>query len=157
MGQRQVSGIPTRWTTALMQNPHESPKTADKKPPPDAPSVHAARDLPRFFACYFGAFILATLLWHLSAFTRRFDFLELPMAALCFPLAGFIDPHDGMVNDRDTFFFAIAFWGAVIPLALCLTPKRISPLLTALAIIVICSSASVAYVILRALTSGPVY
>ena len=96
-----------------MQNPHESPTTADKKPPPDAPSVHAARDLPRFFACYFGAFILATLLWHLSAFTRRFDFLELPMAALYFPLAGFIDPHDGMVNDRDTFFYAIAFWGAV--------------------------------------------
>jgi hypothetical protein len=53
-----------------------------------------------------------------------------------------------------TFFYAIAFWGAVVPMALRLTPKH--PLHSAVAIIGICSSASVAYVILRALTSGPV-
>ena len=77
------------------------------------------------------------------------------MVALYFPLAGFFDPYDCMVNDRSTFFYAAAFWGALIPVALWLTPKRISPLLAALAIIGMCSSASVVYAIFIVSTSSP--
>lgn len=137
-----------------MRNPYESPKNGGKKPPLDAASLHPVRDLPRFFAWYFGAFIVATLLWHLSAFVKRVDFLEVPMASVCFPIAGFLDPHDGMVNDRNTVIYGAAFWAAVIPMSLYLTPRRINPLTTAFAMIGICSSASVVYSVLVVWTSN---
>ena len=141
--------------TTEMDNPFKSPNNATGPSPLDAANRRSEPDHLRFFAWYFGAFILAATLWHLSAYVRWLDILELPLSALFFPLAGFVDPHDGMVNDRSTFFYAIAFWGAVAPLALRLTPKR--PLLTAFAIIVTCSSVSIAYVLLRSLSIGPVF
>ena len=138
-----------------MDNPYESPRDASGKPLLDVASMRPVPDLSKFFAWYFGAFILAALLWHLSALVRWFDILELPLSAPHFPLAGFFDPHDGMVNERSTFLYAIIFWTAVVPLALRLNPKR--PLFTALAIVGICSCASVAYVLFGAMTSGPVF
>ena len=138
-----------------MENPYEPPNDAAGKPPLYTTNRRSAPDHPRFFAWYFGAFILAAFLWHLSGFVRWLDILELPLSALHFPLAGFLDPYDSMVNDRSTFFYAITFWGAVIPVALRLTPKY--PLLTAFAIIGTCSSVSVAYVLFRSLSAGPVF
>jgi hypothetical protein len=140
-----------------MNNPYQSPKSASTQMTGDANRANPVSDLPSFFAWYFAAFIFAALLWHLSAFTRRIDFLELPMVAFHFPLAGFLDPHDFMVNDRTTFLYAVAFWAAVIPVALWLSPKQKNPLWIALAIIFFCATASVSYAILRAFTAGPVF
>ncbi len=141
-----------------MTNPYESPKTVSE-------SERSSRDeRPRqarkahrhiFFAWYFGAFIVAQLLWHLSAFVRRFDLLEIPLATPFFPLASFFDPHDGMVNNRFVFFYALVFWGALIPVSFWLAGKRLHPLIPAMVILLVTSLASVAYVFFVGLRTGP--
>ena len=100
-----------------MPNPYESPVADNDNPSEGDGRSQQHTDLPLFFAWYFGAFIFSTLLWHLSAFVRAIDLLELPMLALHFPLAGFLDPSDWMIRNDAIFVYAVAFWGAVVPVA----------------------------------------
>lgn len=137
-----------------MQNPYESPTADDSTPTVDdsTPAEHCiatggSRNLHTFYAWYLGAFIVSTLMWHLSGYVRAVDLLELPMAAFHFPLAGFIDPHDGMIRSKSIFFYAILFWGAVIPVAFRVTPTHVGRLRTALGIVVGCAVASTAYTV----------
>jgi len=141
-----------------MANPYESPKTVSQpeRPPRDERPMQSRKaDLHVFFAWYFGAFVIAQLLWYLSDFVARFDLLEIPMATPLFPLASFFDPHDGMLNNRFVFFYALVFWGALIPISFRLAGKRLHPLIPALAIVLIASLASIGYVFFVALGSGP--
>ena len=141
-----------------MTNPYQSPKAVSQseRPPRDEPPMQGREgDLHVFFARYFGAFIVAQLLWHLSAFVRRFDLLEIPMATPFFPLASFLDPYDGMVNDPSVFFYALLFWGALVPLSLRIAGKRLNPLIPAMVILLITSLASIGYVFLVGFRSGP--
>lgn len=85
------------------------------------------------------------------------DFLELPMIALHCPIAGFLDPSDSMVNDERTFFVALLFWAAVIPVAFRIPSRKRSPLIIAFAIIVTFAVASTAYVLVIGFSRKPVY
>lgn len=131
----------------LNQNPYESPTTdSDSDLSPPGSVVHASSGgTARFFAWYFGAFIFCTLLWHMSGYFRAIDLLELPMAAFHFPLAGFFEPSRFLVRDEFIFYYALLFWGAVIPVAFQFAPKRLGPLATALGIIVACATTSTVF------------
>jgi hypothetical protein len=143
-----------------MTNPYESPKAvsrSERAPREEGPTEASNADLHVFFARYFGAFIAAQLLWHLSAFVRAFDLLEIPMATPLFPLASFLDPYDSMVNQHSAVFFCgLLFWGALIPVSLRLAGKRLNPLIPAMAILLLTSLASVGYVLLVGFRTGPV-
>jgi hypothetical protein len=141
-----------------MTNPYESPKTVSpsERSPRDERPVQARKvDLRGFFAWYFGAFIIAQLLWYLSDFVARVDLLEISMATPFFPLASFFDPHDSMVNNRFVFFYALLFWGALIPISLRLAGKRLNPLIPAMVILLLTSLASVGYVFFVGFRTGP--
>jgi hypothetical protein len=78
------------------------------------------------------------------------------MATPFFPLASFFDPHDSMVNNRFVFFYALVFWGALIPISFRLAGKRINPLIPAMVILLITSLASIGYVFFIGFRTGPV-
>ena len=60
-------------------------------------------------ACVWG-FVIAETLWHLSAYVRNYDILEIPLVVPYAPLAAILDPHDAMIPDKNIFFFALANW-----------------------------------------------
>jgi hypothetical protein len=126
-----------------MRNPYKSPNVNSNNLSVDV--AQPRHDFPSFFAWYFGAFIFSAVLWHLSGYFRAFDFLELPMIAFHFPLAGFLEPRSWMVKNQAMFFYALAFWGTVVPLAVRVAPERTGVLRTALGIIVASAAASIIY------------
>ncbi|WP_182869430.1 hypothetical protein [Stieleria mannarensis] len=131
-----------------MQNPFRPPRWTIGTPADAPPSSSAGPNRTAFFAWYFAAFIVAEVMWRLSGYVRAIDLLELPLASFHFPLAGFVDPHDSMVRSEGTFFCAIVFWTAVIPVAFRIAPRKVGPLLTALAIIAFCAVAATVYTFL---------
>ncbi len=91
------------------------------------------------------AFIAAQLLWYCSKFVRRYDILEVPMALPFFPLAPFFDPHNGMVNNRDTFVYALAYWISLYLVALGIARKKVNPAIPATVVLILSCVASVVY------------
>ncbi len=56
------------------------------------------------------AFIIAEIMWHVSAHVRQYDILEIPLVVPYAPLAIVVDPSDAMIPRKDIFFFALANW-----------------------------------------------
>lgn len=90
-----------------MSNPYQSPET---KWEPQPPGAVPERSLQQFCAWYFGAFIVCAGLFSLSRYVSQVDLLEIPLATLLFPWAAVLDPHDGMVNDRNMFLYGVGWW-----------------------------------------------
>ena len=90
-------------------------------------------------------FIVSQLLWYCSRAFRRYDFLEIPMCIIFFPLAPFFDPHDGMVNSRLVFLYALPYWLLVFVISLVVSKKRMNPLVPALALLIASATASIVY------------
>ena len=108
-------------------NPYSSPQVPQDR--------QAAAAFTAFYVLYAACFALAVVLWFTSDWVRRFDLLELPMVAMLFPLAMFIDPHDGFVNHPEWAVPGGALcWLAVIPIARRAATTR-RRLLTALGIL----------------------
>jgi hypothetical protein len=49
-------------------------------------------------------------MWHLSAYVRDYDILEIALVVPYAPLACIIDPHDAMLRHEYIFFFALGNW-----------------------------------------------
>jgi hypothetical protein len=91
------------------------------------------------------AFIVGQLLWFSSRFVRQWDVLEIPMTVVFFPIAMFIDPYNGMVNDRNVFFYALGYWLVLYFVALGLSRKRMNPAIPGLLLLLLPGIASVIY------------
>ena len=72
------------------------------------------------------AFFFAEILWHLSAFVRRYDLIEIPLVLPYVPLAFVLDPESALVNHRHAFFIALANWFGIFLLGAALCRKRTS-------------------------------
>ncbi len=145
---KTTRAVSNSWNGKIyaMDNPYESSVTGDARPDTEQPK--RPNRTSNFFAWYLGAFIVSTVLWKLSRHVARLDFLEVPMVLVHFPPAGFFDPHDAMLHNKNIFFYAILFWAAVAPVALLLPSRRFSPIAIGLGIIGAFAAASVAYTFL---------
>jgi hypothetical protein len=91
------------------------------------------------------AFIGSQSLWFCSQYVRRYDVLEIPMVIFYLPLAPFLDPHDGMVNSRDIFPYALAYWVGLFLVALPASRRRINPAIPGLTILFLTSAVAIGY------------
>jgi hypothetical protein len=103
------------------------------------------RGLANWIAVWSVLFILSQLLWYCSRALRSYDLLEIPMAIVFFPLAPFFDPHDGMVNSRGTFLYALPYWLLVFAMSLALCRKRLNPIVPAVVLLIGSCVASIIY------------
>ena len=76
------------------------------------------------------SFFIAEILWHLSAFVRRYDVIEIGMIVPYAPLAFILDPHDAMLHHPHVFFVALANWLGIFVLGALLSLKRCSATLS---------------------------
>jgi hypothetical protein len=75
--------------------------------------------------CVWG-FVAAEILWHLSGFVRRYDWLEIPLVVPYAPLAVLIDPHDVMLHHDSIFFLALANWFGIFLLGSVFCFRKVS-------------------------------
>ncbi len=87
-------------------------------------------------ACVWG-FVIAEIMWHLSAYVRRYDILEIPLVVPYAPLAFIVDPHDAMLNHRHIFFFALANWFVIFLIGAVFSLRRIGTRLTGAATMIV--------------------
>lgn len=80
-------------------------------------------------ACVYG-FVIAEIMWHLSAYVRRYDILEIPLVVPYAPLAFIVDPHDAMLHHRHIFFFALANWFVIFLVGAAVSWRKASTRLT---------------------------
>ena len=123
------------------QNPYASPQSEK--------TVRNTVFRPQvFYGLYAVCFVLAVALWFASGLVRKIDLLELPMEAMLFPLAMFIDPNDGLVNRPEWVVPGGALcWLAVIPLAFRAAVTPIRRLLAALGILAAVAMLSTLYAV----------
>jgi hypothetical protein len=72
-------------------------------------------------------------MWHLSAYVRRYDILEIPLALPYVPFAYIVDPHEAMSFRHDyqqAFWFALANWFVIFLIGAAFSLRRISTRLT---------------------------
>jgi len=62
--------------------------------------------------CVWG-FAIAGAAWQLSAYVRRYDWLEIPLVIPYAPVAILVDPNGALLNYRHIHFFALANWVAI--------------------------------------------
>jgi len=94
-------------------------------------------------------FIAAQMLWYLSfylsSFVRQYDFLEIPMVILFFPLAPLIDPHDGMLRNDYIYIYALTYWVSIFFLSWVLSRRKINPAIAGIVIVLLSCMASLIY------------
>src|SRR5690349_1293759 len=72
------------------------------------------------------AFFVSEILWHLSAFVRAYDFIEIPLLVPYAPLAFLLEPHGAMLHHEHIFFFALANWFGIFVVGALFSFRRVS-------------------------------
>jgi len=75
--------------------------------------------------CMWG-FVFAEILWHLSRFVRRYDWLEIPMIVPYAPIAAILDPHDAMMNNGGIFFIALGNWFTIFVIGALFSLRKVN-------------------------------
>ncbi len=82
-------------------------------------------------------FIIVQFLWNLSFFVRGFDFLEIPMVFLYFPIATLIDPHDAMLHNDYIYFYAFVYWILFFLLSWKLSLRKVNPVIPGILVLIL--------------------
>ena len=93
------------------------------------------------------SFFIAEIMWHLSAFVRQFDFIEIPLIVPYAPLAILIDPRDALLHHGYIFFIAIANWFGIFVMGALCSRRRVSAVVTGGSVIAIVLFAALARMI----------
>ena len=72
------------------------------------------------------AFFISEILWHLSAFVRAYDLIEIPLLVPYAPLAFLLEPQGAMVHDEHIFFFALANWFGIFLMGALFSLRRVN-------------------------------
>jgi hypothetical protein len=131
-------------------NPYASSQADPEQPPntfapPGVQGFFRYRGVQNWALTCAVAFIVSHVMWHASAYVRRWDFLELPLSLPFSPLAPFVDPHDGMVNSRDSFLLGLFYWICLFGLALLVSRRRINPAVPTAVILLLTCTGSIVY------------